>query len=394
MDLIARLGEIRRYESMLGRKLGPFALVNDVERGIQESWSQTIKEVLESSKTMHDGSGTTIEAASAEHAIVVLKFIQFSSSFSKKGAEGLGSLPGPILFRGMRDDSWSMVSSLARVSAHEQDGAAHLAEAFARLTRDIGHRMIQVQLPPSTYQAVAQHYGFATPLLDFTPDPEVAVFFACKEGSATRGVVYFNHVGSLLEHGCRVLLPPPLYERLVLQRGVFIDAADVVPKDHFHRVVFPSGRAVTVFRAGRGVDLLSEPTWIARGRAFIEAWAPGKDMDSFPDLHAEWFRQDRDFHLSDGAPKFYPMMEYARWMDHFEDMRYWLASIMSDDEEGFRAHLLQAIERDNPELASLHHELMTAMDTHGWRTGPRSGPSDDRGLATPSAAPRTPTPAG
>lgn len=382
MELINRLTEIRRYDSILGRKLGPFAHLNDIESGIRQSWSRFIKEVLETPK--QESSSKTIVAESAEHAICILKFIQFSCIFCEGVAKSKETMAGPVLFRGMRDDSWNLESSLLRVPFNGRAGAAHLAEAFARLTGDFGNRTLQMQLPPSAYQGVAQHYGFATHLLDFTPDPEVAVFFACKAGATTRGVVYFTGIRNLLKLGCRVLLPPPFFERLVLQRGVFVDAADAVSKDHFSRIVFPSGSPLTVFRDGRGVDLLSEPAWIKRGRAFIEEWAPGKELDSFPNLHETWFDEDREYHLSGGVPQFDGMIELAHWMDHYEDMRYWLAAILSEDEEAFLADVLAAVERDNPELVSLHDQLMTVMGKPTWKSVLHNGQSNNGTLDTSS----------
>ncbi|WP_197090439.1 FRG domain-containing protein [Cupriavidus basilensis] len=351
MSGIETLSELRRRKSALGRRLGPFEFFYDSELPALSQLKSTFATLRPSAPVITSAAGQmTIAVESAEAAFIFLKGLQTQCCHSPGTEPGFGGLAGPLLFRGMRDESWDIETSIARVSPNERAAASHLTDAFSRLTATVGHGMAGLRLPPSSYVSVAQHYGFKTSLLDFTPDPEVAVFFACQEGSMTQGVVYFQNINRLLDQGLRILLAPPLFKRIEIQRGVFVDTPGVLSKSLFNRIVFPSNIPLTVFRNGEAVDLLSMPDWIADASAFVETWAPGKVLDSFSGDEWEW-----DFYAK--GPTYDPVMELARWLDFYEDARYWLAGLVCGSEEAFLPRLVNAIAHDNPELASLHDEL-------------------------------------
>ena len=91
--------------------------------------------------------------------------------------------------------------------------------------------------------AVAQHYGLATYLLDWTTNPLVALFFACFEQPDSEGVVFvMNKQESVSEEeeserdkwkeisGLKLYNPPLVDERMARQKGLFtIQAKDERP---------------------------------------------------------------------------------------------------------------------------------------------------------------------
>ena len=220
MDMSLRLQTIRRDWSNIGERHGPFSLVNGIEARMQETWKQSFDQVMEEIQIEKTNCGTKLRAPTAEHAAAFLKLFQVNSGrFHESSLDR--SMPGLLLFRGMRDARWKIVSSLSRCEPNNQNCLEKQSETFARLMREIGHHMIQVELSKRCYQSVSQHYGFPTNLIDFTPDPEVAVFFATSPDSSREAVVYFTTTQSLVDKGLAILLPPPMFDRIRLQRGVF-----------------------------------------------------------------------------------------------------------------------------------------------------------------------------
>lgn len=98
------------------------------------------------------------------------------------------------VFRGQRESQWLLEPTLARmvkrVKKHDELIKQHL-QAFKFASR--GRRGAN---PPdmkesNDWWALGQHHGLATPLLDWTTSPYVALFFAfTEEGSSDHSMIY------------------------------------------------------------------------------------------------------------------------------------------------------------------------------------------------------------
>jgi len=112
--------------------------------------------------------------------------------------------PGTI-FRGQANAEWGLESTLLRST----NGGLGIAELQRRIaaTEDFlaelrAHATALFPIPPSEEQllAVAQHFGFCTPLLDYTRSLKVAAYFATSRKNAATdnhsiGVIYYHLSG-------------------------------------------------------------------------------------------------------------------------------------------------------------------------------------------------------
>lgn len=123
----------------------------------------------------------------------------FTSSFLK---------PGPVFpfltqyWRGQRQN-WPPFPKSLRPSDRPTAGLARFGNwmrglvAVARFGAGIGQLGLP-KLTPIQLEALRQHYGFPTPLLDFTENLQVAAFFATDHSKgADIGVVYRYHLAHL-----------------------------------------------------------------------------------------------------------------------------------------------------------------------------------------------------
>ena len=96
------------------------------------------------------------------------------------------------LFRGQLDSSWPLIDSVSRLSNNHTTEYNRILSALRCTTfREIisssifWNEMTQGQVDGEEYNLLddnrflAQHYDIPTTLLDYTLDPEIAMYFAC-----------------------------------------------------------------------------------------------------------------------------------------------------------------------------------------------------------------------
>jgi hypothetical protein len=153
-----------------------------------------------------------------------------------------------VVLRGQVDSRWTLQSSMARALRRGQDRESIRRKAEDFLVRVQKVASLQVDypngFPPEHEQAILQHYGFPTELIDCTYSYDVALFFA--EGARDfpdpfykmphSGAIYCLPVHKIMEIATLTTLPSSVM-RPSLQRGVFISGLDEqrfkeIEKDH------------------------------------------------------------------------------------------------------------------------------------------------------------------
>jgi hypothetical protein len=197
------------------------------------------------------------------------------------GENGLGRQMS-LLYRGQRNSRWPLMPSLYREGV-DFDTESEVIYAFVDIVERILRSRLQTgtdiitpslmllsdRLAPPTPKVIhvgtAQHLGIRTPLLDFSFDPAVAVWFACQgargDGSETASVFALpNRIGMVA--GAAILLPHPYIRRLFRQRGLFVQPVSRGLRELCVEVRFPPDPSFEVVRDDlQRPDLLPDDAW-------------------------------------------------------------------------------------------------------------------------------------
>jgi hypothetical protein len=185
-----------------------------------------------------------------------------------------------LLYRGQTKADWSLIPAVGRPGADvEQEILATRAfvsiaermycrQTFTNFagTPSLNYLSDDLLVPKALHVATAQHFGIATPLLDFTTDPAVAVWFACRGATNSTGAAAVFAIPSEIAStlGVSFLLPHPYVRRLYRQRGVFVKPP-AVDRDDLKAIAievrFVPDPAFQVLRSGRTVELLANQAY-------------------------------------------------------------------------------------------------------------------------------------
>lgn len=135
-----------------------------------------------------------------------------------------------LIFRGQGDKNWKLVPKSGR-SGYLEYYADDLSEKFIF---QAWMRYAKAFIPKDPdnlwdWLAIAQHYGLATRLLDWSKNPLVAAYFACSEELDKDGVIFICQVSDFNPpikdpfdfKGVSIFFPTGLASRIISQRGVF-----------------------------------------------------------------------------------------------------------------------------------------------------------------------------
>jgi hypothetical protein len=304
-------------------------------------------------------------------------------------ASGLVDVPGPyhavavamsvqqklldqdehVIFRGQSNSSYPLIASIFRpgIDRAAEDRANRLIAWFLAST---AHQFYGV-FGSEMFLGAAQHYKGRTPLIDFTPDPSVAVWFASQprtgRSECETASVWIMRLDSARQFSTRIVLPPPFVERLYRQRGMFIERAsgDPLRKETMIEIRFPanltgSDYRFDVIRQGRRVNIFEDHSWIRgvvnwaieaakdsslvipneipqmvgyRVRAALDSPEEDRNVPK-EDTNIERVFKDTGLYLKGlkacGLDRIFHdlrtvRLERAQWLDSFNDYIYWMA---------------------------------------------------------------------
>ena len=107
-----------------------------------------------------------------------------------------------ILYRGMSNEIWEPISSLARNRKFEVNENEIIHEFKYRCPEEFFNANSNFEM-----LANMQHYGLPTRLLDFTENPLVALYFSCKESKRNNGRVlcFFSFESLFMQQYAQIL---------------------------------------------------------------------------------------------------------------------------------------------------------------------------------------------
>lgn len=308
------------------------------------------------------------------HAWAILTSLTFRLSLTKANNLNLG-VPAQhhvLVYRGQANAGLPPIPSLYRRDTN-RDLERKALEAFSFLfEQDFLWSSFDVHPPRGTAKAAAQHYGINTNLLDITADPAVAIYFASLSTTRKRGdtaAVFVLDLTRVIESGCRLIVPPPVVERLYLQRGAFLEIPEVdiqrIQDAMVARLHFPFDPSFRVFADGKPLNLLNSDQWFDNAIEWAKQWAASDR--SLPSVKTEIDELLLRTFTELGYPSIYkkyndPALVLAHWADNFEEMIYWYGTRF---DEHFNEYLLGGIRdeiaRSNPSVVELMVGLYDAL---------------------------------
>jgi hypothetical protein len=256
-----------RYDALASGMIGDQRLYHRSVLGSLRSAQKDIAGCMAAPGTCKYPDGVLFHSPSPWHTLLLLVRLQERCMSASDGGFAL-------LFRGQADANWQLESSFERLKKQDRKTERATLGIFSRLIKKCASSG-GIPLPGIAVEALAQHYGIRTRLLDFTTDPATALWFATdRPGQASTGAVYALNVPQAVKRGGKLVFPPPFVERLYVQHGTFIDTRYISPRDLREQCFafsFDHGSAsdsYEVFRLGEPLTMYPRDPWI---EAAVEA---------------------------------------------------------------------------------------------------------------------------
>lgn len=144
--------------------------------------------------------------------------------------------PETAFYRGHSDIKYKLIPSIGRIFKEGNESALIQYERiiFESFKRKLPLFSNHIPKNDKEYLFLAQHYGLPTRLLDWTYNPLIALYFACKSNNSVDGVVYVgvesicyefneNNQDILSFDKETILLPNQTDVRYKNQNGLFAD---------------------------------------------------------------------------------------------------------------------------------------------------------------------------
>lgn len=365
--------------SIAGLKLGPFLLLDESKRRKADDLRSLIPNIF--SEIEHVGE-RLVRAPSPWHAaLMMMATIEYSTTHNEEPIEEKGKIAiltsqQRPLFRGQGDATWHLIAKKDRPyidKVFENRAVESICALLARLFRSA-----DLPTPPAqAYVAIAQHYGLATHLLDFTCDPLVAVYFAAHGNKARHdqeAVVFLLPLIDALNHGAKIILPPPFAKRLYIQKGVFVEAPEqtaISIRDLCWEIRFPLDSSFEVIRENGHVNLLPADPWLEKAVQWARNWAKaGKDFPTESEVAEPiFYTACQEIGYPTHLDRVNAMEQIAMWVNYTSDIFYWLAIIVNGDNEWIDPIVVDAIVRDNSVLMEIVANMFAADSVRLNRQG-------------------------
>lgn len=289
-----------------------------------------------------------------------------------------------LLFRGQKRSTWDLSPTIDRLGSPEKVTRALMETwIFCNLMTKIGSSVLNINpapgasfdliLPADSYLPVAQHYGLSTPLLDFTTDPAVAVFFASRDDidapeEFASVFVYQMPLKQDHRHLLNLRLPPPFIERPYLQKGIYMESA--IPGDIGQQIPwdlevrFPVRVENRCFSVVREEDMFILPESEEMGILLVYAKSGVSELIMensgqiiTPEMLTEFAVRYAKHHEKKLLHLFKKFIVLPDYIDHYvsnvEDMLYWLC--YCPEETGLRINKdsFAAVVKGNPEICRM-----------------------------------------